>query len=193
MLRPHKINIPKSVQMINTVICDIWTFCPIYYSLGPVVDSNSSVVTTLKPEQNGWQFADDIYKCICINEKYCTSNNISLKCISGGLIDIMSTSFQIMTWCPVAPSHYLNWCWPDYMMPCVSTRSYQQTKCLHIWAVIKIIAIFTDVIQKWIVLKRKYLYLLQIQLNFVLRYLVDRNLHWFKLWQLSWVKRFLDH
>ena len=48
--------------------------------------------------QNGCHFADDIFKCIFVNEKFCISNWISLKFVPNGLIDSKSVLVQVMAW-----------------------------------------------------------------------------------------------
>ena len=52
------------------------------------------------PEQNGCHFADDISKCISMNEKFCISIQISLKFVPKGLINNIPTLVQIMAWRP---------------------------------------------------------------------------------------------
>ena len=42
----------------------------------------------LSPGQNGRDFADDIFKCIFVNEKFCISIRISLKFVPNGPVDI---------------------------------------------------------------------------------------------------------
>ena len=48
---------------------------------------HGNTLDTLRQRQNGKRFADDIAKCIFVNENFCISNNISLKYIPYGLID----------------------------------------------------------------------------------------------------------
>ena len=48
--------------------------------------------------QNGRHYADDIFKCIFMNEKFCISIWISLKSVPNGLIDKKSALVQVMTW-----------------------------------------------------------------------------------------------
>ena len=50
------------------------------------------------PRQNGCHFADDIFKCIFMNEKVCILNRLSLKFVPKGLIDDIPTLVQIMAW-----------------------------------------------------------------------------------------------
>ena len=50
------------------------------------------------PGQNGRHFADDMFKCISLNENIWMSNKISLKYVSWGLIDNMTALIQIMAW-----------------------------------------------------------------------------------------------
>ena len=53
---------------------------------------------TLKPRQNGRHFADDIFKCIFVNENVRTSIKISLNFGPKGPINNISSLFQIMAW-----------------------------------------------------------------------------------------------
>ena len=43
------------------------------------------------PDQNGRHFADDIFICIFMNEKFCILIKISLKFVSNGAIDKKTT------------------------------------------------------------------------------------------------------
>ena len=42
---------------------------------------------TLTSGQNGWYFADNFFKCICLNEDFWIPAMITLKCIPKGSID----------------------------------------------------------------------------------------------------------
>ena len=44
-------------------------------------------LNTLRPRQNGRYFADDIFRCNFVNEKFCILIKISLKFVPKGLID----------------------------------------------------------------------------------------------------------
>ena len=55
-------------------------------------------VNTLRPRQNGRHFADDIFKCISLNENVWISIEISLKFVHSGSINNNPTLFQIMAW-----------------------------------------------------------------------------------------------
>ena len=48
--------------------------------------------------QNGRYFADDIFKCIFINEKFCILIQISMKFVPKGPIDNKATFVQVMAW-----------------------------------------------------------------------------------------------
>ena len=48
--------------------------------------------------QNVRRFADDIFKCIFVNEKFCILNKISLTFVSSGLIHNNPALVQIMAW-----------------------------------------------------------------------------------------------
>ena len=58
------------------------------------LDINSS-----PPGQNGRHFADDIFKCMFVNEKFCILNRLSLKFVPKGLINNIPALVQIMAWC----------------------------------------------------------------------------------------------
>ena len=53
---------------------------------------------TLSPRQNGRSFADEIWKCIFLNEDMWTSINISLRLDSKVQIDNIPALIQIMVW-----------------------------------------------------------------------------------------------
>ena len=48
-------------------------------------------INTLRPEQNGRHFADDIFKCILLKGEFYILIQISLKCVPWGLIGNEST------------------------------------------------------------------------------------------------------
>ena len=55
-------------------------------------------VNTLRPRRNRRHFADDIFKCIFLNENEWISLRISLKFVSNVPINDITSSFQIMAW-----------------------------------------------------------------------------------------------
>ena len=61
--------------------------------------SHKSSFNTLRPRQNGQYFADDILKCILLNENLWIWKKISLKYVPYGLIGNMTALVQIMAWC----------------------------------------------------------------------------------------------
>ena len=56
------------------------------------------VFNTLRPRQNGRDFADDIFKCIFLSEVVWISIKISLKFVPKGPIDNIPALVQIMAW-----------------------------------------------------------------------------------------------
>ena len=56
------------------------------------------LVNTLRPKQNGRHFADDIFRCIFLNENVCISIKISLKFVPKGSINNIPALVQIMAW-----------------------------------------------------------------------------------------------
>ena len=65
-------------------------------------DSNDHVLikwlNTLRPRQNGRHFADDIFKCIFLNENVWIPIKISLKFVPKGPINNIPALVQIMAW-----------------------------------------------------------------------------------------------
>ena len=60
--------------------------------------SVASVLNSSPPEQNGRHFANDIFRCIFMNENFCILIKISLKFVPKGLIDNNAALVQVMTW-----------------------------------------------------------------------------------------------
>ena len=56
------------------------------------------LVITLRPRQNGRHFAEDIFKCIFLNENVSISIKISLKFVPKGPINNIPALVQIMAW-----------------------------------------------------------------------------------------------
>ena len=55
-------------------------------------------VNTLRPRQNGHHFADDIFKCVLLNENVWITIKNSLKFVPKGLINNIPALVQIMAW-----------------------------------------------------------------------------------------------
>ena len=55
-------------------------------------------VNSLRPRQNGCLFADDLFKCIFLNENVWISIKISLKFVPKGPINNILVLVQIMAW-----------------------------------------------------------------------------------------------
>ena len=56
-------------------------------------------LNTLRPRQNGRHFADDVFKCIFLNENVWILLKISLKFVPKGPINNIPSLVQIMAWC----------------------------------------------------------------------------------------------
>ena len=61
-------------------------------------DGSCVHINTLRPRQNGRHFADDIFKCIFLNENVWISIGISLKFVPRGPINNIPALVQIMAW-----------------------------------------------------------------------------------------------
>ena len=71
-------------------------------------------VNSSPPGQNGRHFADNIFRCIFVSEKFSILMTISLQFVPKGPIDNNRALVKIMAWRRIeATSHYLNQCWPD--------------------------------------------------------------------------------
>ena len=57
------------------------------------------LINSSLPGQNGHHFADDIFRCIFVNEKFCILIRISLKFVPEGVIDHKPALVQVMAWC----------------------------------------------------------------------------------------------
>ena len=58
-------------------------------------------INSSPPEQNGRHFADNIFKYIFVNEKYCISIDILLKFVPKGPINNVPALVRILTWCRI--------------------------------------------------------------------------------------------
>ena len=65
--------------------------------------------------QNGCRFADDIFRYIFMNEKFCILIKISLNFVPNGSIDNELGTEKVT-------SHYLNQCWPGSLAHICGTR-----------------------------------------------------------------------
>ena len=72
--------------------------CPSIYPSMPVSPCPSTLFNTLRPRQNSRHFAEDLFKCIFLNENIWISNEISLKFVPKGPVDNIPSLFQIMAW-----------------------------------------------------------------------------------------------
>ena len=61
-------------------------------------DSTHFNLNTLRLKQNGRRFADDVFKCIFLNENVCILIKISLKFVPKGPINNIPALVQVMAW-----------------------------------------------------------------------------------------------
>ena len=87
-------------------------------------------VNTLRPRQNGSNFADDIFKCIFWNKNYFIFNLISLKFVPRGPISNDPALVQIMAWRQQVTSHYLKQRWHQVLMHKCVTRPQWVKLCV---------------------------------------------------------------
>ena len=77
-------------------------------------------VSILNSRQNGWCFADTIFKCICLKEEIFYIKWILLRYTPFDQIDIKPLSIQVKAWCPVGDRplpESLNQYWWRCLMP----------------------------------------------------------------------------
>ena len=55
-------------------------------------------INSCHPPRNGRHFADDIFKCIFVNEKFCILNGFSRKFVPKSLINNIPALVEIMAW-----------------------------------------------------------------------------------------------
>ena len=60
---------------------------------------SNAIFNTLRPRQNGQHCADDIFKCILLNENVWISIDVSLKFDGKGPMNNIPALAQIVTWC----------------------------------------------------------------------------------------------
>ena len=72
--------------------------CSLFIILSQVIFAEREhILNSLRFGENGQRFADDILKCVCLNEYIAISDKISLKCVN--VYFIMSTLLLVMAWC----------------------------------------------------------------------------------------------
>ena len=102
------------------------------------------------PGQNGRHFADDVSKCIFMNEKFCILNRLSLRFVPKGLINIIWTNADPVHWrihALLAPSsdevlcghmHISQHCFGRRRCGCAQTAPSTLNPCLNKSSLIKI-------------------------------------------------------
>ena len=82
--------------------CEISPYCSFVLSITYLESiggfSSHVSLNTLRPRQNGRHFADDIFKCIFVNENIWIPINISLKFVSKVPISNVPAPVQLMAW-----------------------------------------------------------------------------------------------
>ena len=90
-------------------------------------DINSS-----PPAQNGCQFADNIFKCIYVNENFCILLQISLMFLPKGLINNKSALVQVMAWRKTGHKPLPESWWPSSLVYMFGTLGRGVNKhCVH--------------------------------------------------------------
>ena len=65
------------------------------------------LINSSPPGQNGRHVADDVFKCIFLNEKFCILIRIALRFVPKGPIDNKSALVQVMAWHPTGDKQLL--------------------------------------------------------------------------------------
>ena len=74
----------RNMPTVNALLCFVL-----------VIDHS---INSSLPRQNGCHFADNLFICIFVNEKFCILITISLKFVPKGPIDNIPALVQIMVW-----------------------------------------------------------------------------------------------
>ena len=90
----------SSIITINTTVASDWGYNANHWKMYALdlVFINSSLKSSPAGQNEGY-FADDIFKCIFMDEQFCISIRISLKVGPKGHIDNKSALVQIKAWC----------------------------------------------------------------------------------------------
>ena len=88
------IHVMNRHQVISWTNVDPYLQCLIWCHQATI-----NFLNTLRLRQNGCHFADNIFKCIFLNESVRISNEISLKFVPKGLISNIPALIQIMASC----------------------------------------------------------------------------------------------
>ena len=88
-LRRYRAHYDVTVMNFLQVTDSTFTF------LGPIL---LTAINTLRPGQNGCHFADDSFKCICLNKNVRISIQTSLKFVPEGPINNIPALVQTMAW-----------------------------------------------------------------------------------------------
>ena len=98
-MRPHRLIISRE-KLVNKHPRDV-CFQPVSkfaYTVHEFTLYDIIFINTLRPRQNGRHFADDIFKCIFLNENVSISIKISLKFVPKGPVNNIPALVQIMAW-----------------------------------------------------------------------------------------------
>ena len=93
----------KYPGFIEIKIRETWTLSQVYlivawWCIYICIRELHSSFNTLRPRQNGRHFADDVFKCIFLNENVWIPIEIPLKFVPQGPINNISALVQIMAW-----------------------------------------------------------------------------------------------
>ena len=88
--------------LLSSILCDYLWFCTHFQWWGDFIQNGSSDFTALntwRPRQNGRHFADNVFKCIYLNENVWILLKISLKFVPKGPVNNIPSLVQVMAWC----------------------------------------------------------------------------------------------
>ena len=85
-----------ALRLLQVMACCLTA--PSHYLNQPISMPPYGIIRSLRPRWNRHHFADDIFKCILLNENMLNSIKISLKFIPKGPINNIPALVQIMAW-----------------------------------------------------------------------------------------------
>ena len=96
--RSHITFIIKKINSIQFILTTAHPKLQGWHTPSALLISIIYMINSSPPGQDGCHFADDIFKCIFVNEKFLILIKISLKFVRKGAIDNNPALVQIMAW-----------------------------------------------------------------------------------------------
>ena len=99
------------------------------------IKPHEDIINSSPPGQNGRHFADNVFRCIFVNEKFFIMIKFSLKFVPKGQIDNNTALVEIMAWRRIGnkPLSEPYQCWPDSLTHISSSRGRWVKQRLYVY------------------------------------------------------------